>query len=216
MDGDVSETNQSSRAPEPTTSTRSARREEEWCCRLPDHAQHVKERAEENTWVSTWTGELVEARKKKNSYKQRRVARDVTAAAPRSCETRLSTWTKHVDVNEVAAVSGGQRKERQVRTCSWQKEQPQRAKERTYRWQKRATAAGKRADLRLAKKGNRSGQTSGPTAGKKSNRSGQESGPTAGKKSNRSARTDKEDWLRQSDRKDPRSGRVAAKIQRGT
>ena len=25
--------------------------------RPPDHAQHVKKRAEENTWVSTWTGE---------------------------------------------------------------------------------------------------------------------------------------------------------------
>ena len=60
MDGDVNVTNQSSRALEPTTSTRIAWREEEWCWGPPDHAQHVKERAEENTWISTWTGAQLE------------------------------------------------------------------------------------------------------------------------------------------------------------
>ena len=57
--------------------------------------------------------------------------------------------------------------------------------------------------------------------GDKKNR---KSGPTAGeradlrlvKKSTVDRRIYKEDWLRQSDLKDPRSGRVAAKIWRGT
>ena len=67
---------------------------------------------------------------------------------------------------------------------------------------------------------------SGPTAGER-----RADGPTAGtkeqpqreradlqlvKEHSQQARTDKEDWLRQEDREDPRSGRVAAKTRRGT
>ena len=83
-------------------------------------------------WVSTWTGvQLVGAWREE--------------------------LAQHVDVNEVAAVSGGQREERNERTYSWRK-----------------------------------------------------------KHSQQQARTDKEDLLRQTDRHNPRSGRVAAKKRRGT
>ena len=65
MDGDVSVTNQSSRALErhPLHAQR-AEGGDGGSGRPSDHAQYVRERAEKNTWVSTWTSErLVETDK---------------------------------------------------------------------------------------------------------------------------------------------------------
>ena len=63
------------------------------------------------------------------------------------------------------------------------------------------------------KSGPTADEKSGPTAGEKSEpTAGEKSGPTAGEKehSQLQARTNKEERLRQTDRTDPRSGRVTA------
>ena len=51
-------TNQRNHALEETASSRAERGGvRRWGWGLPDHAKHASERAETNTWVSTWTGE---------------------------------------------------------------------------------------------------------------------------------------------------------------